>query len=378
MSAAARAEARRKAILSRGNDRLAKLTTSARGDDPAYKHDDPPLPDTGGTPMRPSTSTFLGEETHMPTPPLRASPSPGRPASDVSSSSPSSSPSSNTTRTAVNPEFEPGVWSQDQQQLMQALLSGMGMGGMGEGAFNAGGAGAGGVPPSLADNPLAALLMGGMNGGAAGFGQAPALGAAPGVNGKKGDGVPPLVPPGFGPGLGAGMGPGMATEPPKPKTLLQRLMPLVHWIAMWALLAYFVLFREPQVHEAASGSSLSGSGWQGIWSRWSELEKRNPLDTVGTEGVDGVQGWTVAVLPFFYAFISLQIGLHSIRIFSGFDKPQPPALLALALPHLPAPIPSIVINGMKYLQMASVFFDDFALVAFGMGILVWVAGLMNS
>ena len=40
MSAAARAEARRKAILSRGGDRLAKLTTSARGEDaPAYLHD---------------------------------------------------------------------------------------------------------------------------------------------------------------------------------------------------------------------------------------------------------------------------------------------------------------------------------------------------
>lgn len=38
--AAARAEARRKAILARGNDRLAKLTTSARGEDsPVYNHE---------------------------------------------------------------------------------------------------------------------------------------------------------------------------------------------------------------------------------------------------------------------------------------------------------------------------------------------------
>jgi hypothetical protein len=37
MSATARAEARRKAILSRGTDRLSKLTTTARGEDaPAY------------------------------------------------------------------------------------------------------------------------------------------------------------------------------------------------------------------------------------------------------------------------------------------------------------------------------------------------------
>lgn len=39
-SAAARAEARRKAILARGGDRLAKLTSSARGEDAStYLHD---------------------------------------------------------------------------------------------------------------------------------------------------------------------------------------------------------------------------------------------------------------------------------------------------------------------------------------------------
>ena len=40
MSAADRAKARREAILKRGQDRLAKLTTSARGEDhPAYRDD---------------------------------------------------------------------------------------------------------------------------------------------------------------------------------------------------------------------------------------------------------------------------------------------------------------------------------------------------
>lgn len=39
-AAAKRAEARRKAILARGTDRLSKLTTSARGEDaPQFVHD---------------------------------------------------------------------------------------------------------------------------------------------------------------------------------------------------------------------------------------------------------------------------------------------------------------------------------------------------
>ena len=41
--AAKRAEARRKALLARGSDRLSKLTTSARGEDaPQFAHDGAP------------------------------------------------------------------------------------------------------------------------------------------------------------------------------------------------------------------------------------------------------------------------------------------------------------------------------------------------
>ncbi|KAK7468372.1 hypothetical protein VKT23_002888 [Stygiomarasmius scandens] len=358
MSATARAEARRKAILSRGNDRLSKLTNSARGDDPAYKHDDPPLPSFSSSTST-TTSTFLGEETNMPTPPLRASPSP---APNAPSNKSTSSP----------PGPEPGVWSQEQQQFLQALMGGVG------GAEGAG-MGMGGMDA----NPLAALLMAGLNGGA-GAGTMPALPGtgSMGTDGKS-EGIPPLMPPGFPnmAGTGPGMPPGamMATEPPKPKTLLQRLMPLIHLVAMWALLAYFAFFQEPKVYEETFGAtSVSGSGWQGVWTRWGELAKRNPLSSSSDSLTGESAGWTVAALPFFYAFISLQIGLHSIRIFSGFDKPQLPSLLSIALPHLPAPIPSIVVNGAKYLQMASAFFDDFALVAVGMGFLVWIAGYLSE
>lgn len=51
-----RSEARRKALLSRRNDRLKKLTNSARGEDaPQFAHDDPPLV----VPLK----SFIGEST---------------------------------------------------------------------------------------------------------------------------------------------------------------------------------------------------------------------------------------------------------------------------------------------------------------------------
>ncbi len=139
-SASARAQARRQAILSRGSDRLAKLTTSGRGEDaPAYMHDDPPVPKLS------SLSNFTGEET----PPSRADPTP-----------------------PFAPD--PSVWSeQQQQQLMQALMGQLP---------------AGTEPPpmpNLADNPLFANLLAASGGGDGKGGLAggmPAMGKVPGAS----------------------------------------------------------------------------------------------------------------------------------------------------------------------------------------------------
>lgn len=55
------------------------------------------------------------------------------------------------------------------------------------------------------------------------------------------------------------------------------------------------------------------------------------------------------------------------------DTPQLPMLLALALPHLPPPIPSLTTNGLAYLKIGSVFLDDIAGLLVGIGLMIWVA-----
>ncbi|KAL0576881.1 hypothetical protein V5O48_005088 [Marasmius crinis-equi] len=355
MSAAEKAAARRKAILSRGNDRLAKLTTSARGEDaPAYlRHESPPVPSHSS-----NVRNFVGEETIMPTPPARASPGP--------SSSPSSHNQDHSSPSQSFTGADPSVWSDEQQQqLLQALMGGFagGMGGanpLGQPAIGGGAeAGAPQIPPSLADNPLAAMLF-----GAAG--------------GQGGNGaIPPFPPPGMGLGKGPGTNGGAGTQlQTKKKSKLQKLMPLVHLAAIWALLAYFVLIREPEAHASIRGetASLGGIDWTGIWRRWAGLAHQSPRATVKSTG----QGWTVAALPFFWAFMTLQIGLHSTRIFNGFDTAQPPALLAMVLPHLPPPFPSLITNAFKYIQMGSILLDDLAILAVGTGFVIWIAGLFSS
>ncbi|PPQ78812.1 hypothetical protein CVT25_010681 [Psilocybe cyanescens] len=358
--------ARKKAILSRGSDRLAKLTTSARGEDaPAYLHDgqsniilhqspgqvkdvscsiDPPL---AGLPPT-TTRNFLGEESSdMPTPPsLSPSPSP-QPARK------GTTPSRNANANVNANIFEglgggatdPSVWlPEQQQQFMQALMNASTGGPSPFG--DAPGIRGSDAPPM--DNPFAAL-MGPLarNGGE---------GAAGGAEG--------LFPP-FGPDM-AGMFPG-AVEQPKEKTKIQKAMPLLHLIAVWCLLAYFVLWAEPQAYKDAVGEDVGLSALS-LWRRWSNLGQKNAL--LG----DAMQAFKVQIVPFFWAFTTLQIALHSLRIFSGFDTVQPPTLLALALPHLPSPLPSLIINSLKYMQMGSLFLDDLSGLVVGVGFIIYFSG----
>ncbi|KAF9042123.1 hypothetical protein BJ165DRAFT_1349161 [Panaeolus papilionaceus] len=346
MSATARAEARRKAILSRGNDRLAKLTTSARGDEASFLHDDPPLPS-----MSKASRNFLGEDSSdMPTPQrvsVSPSPSPG----------PTAAAGSASTSTAASPHGanppDPSVWlPEQQQQFLQALMNA---------SMAPPGANQSQAPPlplsspigeplgpmdpmmEMENNPFAALLKGG-----------------PGAGGPQN----PLFPPGM-----MGMQP---PEPPKEQTKLQKAMPLLHLVAMWCLLAYFVFWVEPNTYLASTGRVDGGVFSGSFWSRWGDMAAGRWV------AEKAKRMFLVQAVPFFWAFTTIQIVLHSLRIFSGFNAVQPPTLLAFALPHLPPPIPSLIINSLKYMQMGSLFLDDLAILIVGVGFVVYLAGWFAS
>jgi hypothetical protein len=198
-SPTARAEARRKAILARGGDRLAKLTTSARGEDaPAYA-------------------------------------APGAAFVDV----PPPPPPKDTPRPSPSPD--PSVWPEEQQrQFMQALMGGALNPAPPPPSF--------GTPPA-ADDPFATMMaqLNRMN---------PAQGGAAASK---------------------------APAPPKPPTRLQKWMPLLHLVCMWCLLAFFVLWKEPQVFVEKTAGAVEVA----FWKRWPKLV------TQGTLG--GAWGVQVAV-----------------------------------------------------------------------------------
>ncbi|KAF9523651.1 hypothetical protein CPB83DRAFT_898597 [Crepidotus variabilis] len=397
MSAAARAEARRKAILSRGTDRLAKLTTSARGEDAgAYLQTESPS-------IASNTSSFLGEESsNMPTPQrFTPSPSPGLtprkqpsgnglratsgPASFVSASSPSASttssdhlfsPGTSASTAATGTPHNPSAFlPEQQQQFMQALMHAAASTGS-TGASLPGLSSPIGDPalpmdfngPPL-DNPFAALLGAGgrMPQGGAGTRSASAGFGPPGF-GQPSSGSAPPLPPGLAQLLGGGADPSqgfMQQEPKKPKTMLQKIMPLLHLVAIWCLLSYFILFAEPQ----AFGKSIHapGVGMDSIryaWNRWSQLAWR-PYDRV-------------LAMPFFSVYVTLQLVLHSAHYFLGLDAIALPSLFQLALPSLPPPFPSLIVNSLKYIKMGSMFLDDLSGLLVGLGFVIWMSGWVGT
>jgi hypothetical protein len=200
---------------------------------------DPPLPII--TPPR----IFLGEKS------IRDMPTPNR---GSVSPSPSPSPNRKGTTPSRNADIfeglseappDPSVWLPEQRlQFMQALMNQSSSplpasSPIGEPSMP--------VDPSLPpiDNPFAALLAAQSGGGSGG-----------------------VFPP-FGPGM-TGKAPIDVPEP----TTLQKVMPLLHILAIWCLLAYFVLWAEPQMHSAVNGEH---EGAVGLWKRWAELGRHSPL-----------------------------------------------------------------------------------------------------
>ncbi|KAF8584933.1 hypothetical protein K439DRAFT_1633055 [Ramaria rubella] len=321
--AAARAAARRQAILNSRGDRLAKLTSSARGDDPGgvYAHDDPPLPTLDS-----SLKDFVGEESTPPTPPVNRQ----------RSATPS--------RTTDGSNAQVPEWSSEQQQeLLRAFMGGAAVGqpGLQMPPSIAADANAGHSAPSVPEDPISALL------------------ASFGASGDGGNAFAPTD-----------------VAPTRPRTLTQKLIPVLHVLSMLMILVWFVVWKEPQIfadssllnsaksergeQEAFVGYNLKDFGWK----RWARLARGAPT----------IAGLVVPPLPaFFWAFTTIELALHSLRLFSQPDEYRPPMLLGLVLPYLPPPFPQTILTSLKYLQMGSMVLDDLAILVFGIGLVIFVS-----
>ncbi|CAE6464234.1 unnamed protein product [Rhizoctonia solani] len=362
-AAKARAEARKKAILSGRTNRLAKLTSTARGEEAAAafireaeaqekaqtlaqaqvevqsQQNDLTLPGFRDSNLR----DFVGESTPITS--LTPSPGPSRAATpsrvaDVS----------NRAREDSGLDSPPPVWTPEQEALLRRIMGGP--------------PGAGSPDVGMTD-PLAAMMS--MFSGPGG----PLGDMLGGMGGKEGDGIPPALK-----NLGMGsntpgnvsMMPPMPqpdSRPPRSKALLIRFLPLLHIIATVSLCVWFVVFGEPTAFASARGDELASSS-SSIWSRWAVLARREP-DSFG-----------VHPMPFILVFITLQLILHSLSIFYDPTPIEPAGVLGMVIPHLPQPFPSIITHSMKYIKLGGILLDDLSIVIFILGITVFVSSFKAS
>lgn len=216
-------------------------------------------------PSRTGLTNFVGETSDMPTPPAST------PGSRNVSGAPPTHASPLEAAGLAGSAPDPSVWSEEQQQqFMNAMLNAAASGrfpGVGpvpeqrrprasstaSSVTAVASPIAGSSAPPPVEDPMAALMAALQGGGA---------------------GAPPAFP--F---PGAGKAPSEAALP-KPKTLLQKLLPIIHIISAWALLAYFALWKEPEAYDAKTHGSVESQ-----WRRWAELSWKSPEDGWGVQTV---------------------------------------------------------------------------------------------
>lgn len=299
--AAAAREARRKAILSRGSDRLNKLASTARGEDYVATFSKQGmyicanlsffLADyrTLEQPARnaPTADAFLGEESVMPSPAARATPSPAPIPPTASNGGPS-------------------AWTTEQQQeFIRALMN----------------APEQAAQRSIASEPTASQAGAGLNADAGDDPMAAMLNALTQMTGQG-------VPSGFGDIPGMPPMPGADIPVTPTRNLFVKLRPLLHLLASWILLAFFALKMEPEAYADQNHTTAIPPG---MLERWARLAWRAPEDFFAVRAVVSIV-WLVAILqyraynlfqPFFWAFTTLQLVLHSAEILTkSVSQPQ--------------------------------------------------------
>lgn len=72
-------------------------------------------------------------------------------------------------------------------------------------------------------------------------------------------------------GAGAGKGAGsmpLSQAEARPKTMTQKLLPILHVFSVWALVAFFVIWMEPEAFRAQNSAVVPSSN---TWNRWAQL-----------------------------------------------------------------------------------------------------------
>ena len=189
-------------------------------------------------------------------------------------------------------------------------------------------------------------------------------------------------------------------EPPRPKSWVDRVLPLVHLFTMLGLAIFAVFVYEPAKRQdilTLSGADAvdDGLGLRGSisWRGWARLAGERGRVGPSAQGVpikDSVvgllSGGGLAVVvratlnapltaqPFFYFFVTAELLLQSSRLVLSQRLATPQlGMLGLALPYLPPQVKVLVHTGLKYWALLATLLDDLAVLLLFIGLLIAVA-----
>ncbi|PLW45220.1 hypothetical protein PCASD_04029 [Puccinia coronata f. sp. avenae] len=303
-----RAEARKQKILSKGNDRLAKITGAMKSSHP-YAHSEAEVPST----EPPDVDISKLDSTDQPPNSTNAEPKP---------------PSSSTGSAPIH-----------QRKSIADLSRPVNRPPMNSS-----------IPPNSADPMLQMMKAMGI--------ELPSAGVLPSDKMFGTEGAPnPMMQQAF-----AGLsGMQMGGQPARRKTWVDRVFPLLNLLAVVGLVTSAVFWWNPLTNY---WRQLQGSGpvdanvkvdlkaeWEALYPSGSTPSVRQALGPA----------------PVFWMFVTIELALQATRWMFNWGSAPPPGLLDTLILSLPPPYSTIASTAKKYFSITSSLIDDLCLLIFGVG-----------
>lgn len=303
-----RAEARKQKILSKGNDRLAKITGAMKSSH-AYPHSEAEKVSTE------PPDVDISKLDSADVPPNSSSPASKHPSSSTSSSQKKSLTEQPTRSLRPDPSINPSI------------------------------------PPNASDPMLQMMKAMGL--------ELPNPGSLPSdqMFSSEGAGPNPMMQQAF-----AGLsGMQMGNQGAREKTWVDRIFPLLNLLTVVGLVVSAVLWWNPLSNYwrllQGSGSMADGS----------KVDLKAEWEALYPSGSTPAVRQALGPAPVFWMFVTIELALQATRWMFNWGSGSPPGLLDTLILSLPRPYSTLASTAMKYFAITSSLIDDLCLLIFGVG-----------
>jgi len=313
-----RAEARKQKILSKGNDRLAKITGAMKGSHTYIHSESEPVA------SEPPDVDISKLDSNDPPP-------------NSSSAEPRLLPSSSTSSTSTpQKQSIPDERSTKKNHADQSIKNRPPMNSS--------------IPPNAADPMLQMMKAMGL--------ELPNPGGLPSDQMFGTEGAPnPMMQQAFAGLSGMQMG-----QPAREKTWADRIFPLINLLTVVGLVVSAVLWWNPLSNY---WRLLQGAGQ--INNEHLKVDLKAEWETLYPTGSTPSVRQALGPAPVFWMFVTIELALQATRFMFNWGSAPAPGLLDTLIFSLPRPYSTLASTAVKYFHITSSLIDDLCLLIFGVG-----------